>query len=120
MENLNKWLEEIYTKIDAKDSDGFAEYIKQDGEFRFGNMEAVKGRKAIADAVAYFFTSIGGSKHKIVNAWRNGDWITWQGEVLYTRLDGNQVNINFVNIFKMEGDMIAEYLIYIDNSPLYA
>jgi len=120
MENLNKWLEEIYTKIDAKDAAGFAGYITENGAFRFGNMEPLVGTQAITDGVAYFFSTIGSSKHKIVNAWQNGDWITWQGEVLYTRLDGNKVNVNFVNIFRMEGDLIAEYLIYIDNTPLYA
>ena len=120
MENLHEWLQGIYNTIDAKHAAGFASYIKEDGIFRFGNMEPSVGRKAITDGVAYFFSSIKSSQHSIINAWQNGDYITWQGQVLYTRLDGNQVTVNFVNIFKMEGDMIAEYLIYIDNTPLYA
>ena len=120
MENLQGWLQDLYKTIDAKDPEGFTSFIKEDGAFRFGNMEPVVGKKAIQDAVRYFWTTIKGSQHKIINAWQNGDYITWQGEVLYTRLDDKQVKVNFVNIFKMEGDMIAEYLIYIDNTPVYA
>ncbi|MBN8570218.1 MAG: nuclear transport factor 2 family protein [Ignavibacteria bacterium] len=120
MENLHGWLKELHTTIDAMNPEGFASYIKEDGAFRFGNMEPVIGRKAIEDAVRYFWTTIKGSQHKIVNAWQNGDYITWQGEVLYTRHDDKQVKVNFVNIFRMEGDKIAEYLIYIDNTPVYA
>ena len=120
MEDLKDWLTGLHKTIDGMDPEGFASYIKEDGQFRFGNMEPVVGRKAIEDAVRYFWTTIKGSQHKIVNAWRNDDFITWQGEVLYTRLDEKQVTVKFVNIFRMEGDKIAEYLIYIDNSPVYA
>jgi hypothetical protein len=120
MNNLQNWLKEISDKIDAKDAKGFSEFITENGQFRFGNAEAVAGRKAIEDYVAYFFTMIGSSKHSIVNAWQNDDYITWQGIVHYTRLDGKEVDVNFVNIFKMEEDLISEYLIYIDNTPLFA
>lgn len=120
MENLQDWLSGLGKTIDSMDPEGFAAYIKEDGMFRFGNMEPVIGRKAIEDAVRYFWTTIKGSQHKVVNAWQQGEYIIWQGEVLYTRHDEKQVTVKFVNIFKMEGDKISEYLIYIDNGPVYA
>ncbi len=43
-----------------------------------------------------------------------------EGLVTYTRLDGSQVTIPFVNVFYLRGDKIARYLIYIDNGPLFA
>ena len=43
-----------------------------------------------------------------------------EGLVTYTRLDGSQVAIPFVNVFYLRGDQIARYLIYIDNGPLFA
>jgi hypothetical protein len=43
-----------------------------------------------------------------------------EGLVTYTRLDGSQVIVPFVNVFYLRGDKIARYLIYIDNGPLFA
>lgn len=114
------WIHSIEKTIDAKDSNAFADFITEDGIFRFGNQPEVKGRKAIADYVAAFFSMIKSSQHKLVNVWDNKDSITWQGQVTYTRLDGKQVMVNFVNIFYMKDKLISDYLIYIDNSPLFA
>jgi len=44
-----------------------------------------------------------------------------RGEVSYERLDGSKAGpFPFFNLFKMRGDKIAEYLIYVDISPLFA
>lgn len=118
--NRKEWLEALGGVIDAKDSELFATYFTEDGIFRFGNAEPVKGRRAVADYVAAFFNMIKSSKHKVVNFWEQGDNIIWQGEVEYTRLDGKKVTVQFTNIFYMKGTLIDQYLIYIDNTPLFA
>ncbi|MFA5012759.1 MAG: nuclear transport factor 2 family protein [Ignavibacteria bacterium] len=115
-----EWLEKIGDIIDAKDSAGFSNLLTEDGIFKFGNADEVKGRKKVEEYVAAFFNMIKGSQHKVVNFWEQGDSVVWQGEVLYTRLDGKQVNVNFCNIFYMKDDLIEKYLIYIDNTPLFA
>lgn len=120
MTNTKSWLEKIGKTIDAKDAAGFADFITEDGAFRFGNAEDVKGRKAIADYVAYFFTMIKSSEHEIVKFWEDDNSIVWQGRVNYTRLDDRKVPVNFTNILYMKGDLISDYLIYIDNTPLFA
>jgi hypothetical protein len=120
MENTKQWLEELAKTIDSKDAKGFSEYITEDGEFRFGNAEPVKGRKAIVDYVAAFFNMIGSSEHHIINFWDCNEHIIWEGKVIYTRLDGKKVEVNFTNIFYMKGNLIERYLIFIDNSPLFA
>lgn len=118
--NRKEWLEKLGGVIDAKDSELFSQYFTEDGIFRFGNAEPVKGRKAVADYVAAFFGMIKSSEHKVVNFWEQNDNIIWQGEVDYTRLDGNKVKVHFTNIFYMKGTLIDQYLIYIDNTPLFA
>jgi len=40
--------------------------------------------------------------------------------VTYTRHDGTNLTLPFVNVFAMRGDLIQDYLIYIDATPLYA
>jgi ketosteroid isomerase-like protein len=118
--DMDKWLGEVSASIDAKDSDKFASFITEDGQFRFGSTAPVHGRQNIRDYVAAFFTMIKSSRHKVVNAWKEDGVIIWQGEVLYTRLNGTEITIPFVNIFNMDGDLIKDYLIYIDNGPLFA
>jgi len=120
MNNTKQWLEKLGETIDAKDADGFAAYLTENGIFRFGNQPDVVGRQAIRDYVAAFFTMHNGSRHEIVNFWDHGDSIIWQGRVTYTRLDKKQVTVNFTNIFYMTDNLIREYLIYIDNTPLFA
>lgn len=115
-----KWLEEIGKSIDSMDSDKFVEFLTEDCTFRFGNQPPVEGKNATRDYVAAFFKIIGGSKHKVINFWTGVNTVVWQGEVLYTRLDGKQVTVNFVNVFFMNGNLIKDYLIYIDNAPLFA
>ena len=119
MKDIKNWLEEIGKTIDSKDGVAFAEFLTENGNFRFGNQAPVTGRKAIADYVNYFFTMHNGSSHEVVNYWEGKDSIVWQGEVTYTRMDNRKVDVNFTNIFYMDGDLIKDYLIYIDNTPLF-
>lgn len=114
------WIEKLGKTIDAKDSEGFANFLTEDGIFRFGNQPEVRGRQATRDYVARFFTMIKSSQHEIINLLEKDDKIIWQGRVTYTRLDANKVTVNFCNIFYMKKDMIDQYLIYIDNTPLFA
>ena len=114
-----EWLEKIGKAIDAKDSEGFAEFITENGVFRFGNNPDVVGRQAISDYVAAFFNIIKSSEHKVVNSWEKNGNIIWEGQVTYTRLDDKKVTVNFVNVFYMHGDLIDKYLIHIDNTPLF-
>jgi hypothetical protein len=55
-----------------------------------------------------------------VNFWNTGSNVIWEGRVHYTRLDGKKVDVNFCNLFYMKGELIDQYLIYIDNTPLFA
>lgn len=114
------WIKKIGETIDAKDSDGFANYFTEDGIFRFGNQPAVQGKKAVSDYVAQFFTMLQSSEHEIINFWEQADTIIWQGRVTYTRLDTNKVTIDFCNILNMKDDLIDQYLVYTDNTPLFA
>src|SRR5260221_9965256 len=106
MKDIKNWLITIGKTIDSKDGAAFAEFITENGNFRFGNQTPVTGRKAIADYVNYFFTMHNGSEHEIVNFWEGADSIVWQGKVTYTRMDNRKVDVNFTNIFYMDGDLI--------------
>ena len=114
------WIGRLFGAIDARDAGLFAGFLTEDARFRFGSGPVVSGRPAVQIAVAAFFEAIGGCRHRLVRFWQDGANVAIQGEVTYTRLDGGRVTVPFANVFRMRGEQVAEYLIYIDNAPLFA
>ena len=45
------WLDELFQRIDSKDTAGFLSFLTSDARFRFGNATPLQGRQAIGDAV---------------------------------------------------------------------
>lgn len=110
----------LFAAIDARDADAFAAFIAPDGEFRFANAPAVRGRAAVREAVAGFFGAIGGCRHRLLRTWTGPGTAACEGEVTYTRRDGSEFTVPFANVFLLSSDGIASYRIYIDNGPLFA
>lgn len=116
---LHDWIAELFSAIDRKDADAFAGYVTEDARFAFGNLPAVAGRAAIRDFVAGFFASIRAVSHQVPDAWQAGDTVVCRGEVSYTRHDGSILTVPFANVFRMDGDKVRDYRIYMDASALY-
>ncbi len=110
----------LFNAIDAMNPDAFVSFLTEDAEFRFGGYPSVHGRAGIFATVDGFWKSIGGSSHALVRHWVDGDHVALQGLVTYTRKDGRVVEVPFVNVFEMRGDLIHRYLIHIDNTPVFA
>jgi ketosteroid isomerase-like protein len=110
----------LFAAIDAQDGAAFVSFLTDDAVFRFGSAPPVQGRVAVQAAVESFFDSIAGLSHAVDRTLGDGDTVVCEGEVTYTRHDGGEVVVPFVDVFEYQGDLIAEYKIYIDISPLYA
>lgn len=113
------WLDDLFTAIDGKDGERFVSHLCDDGDFRFGNAEPVHGREAIRDAVVGFFSAIDALSHELQDVWVCPDAVICRGRVTYTRMDGSRLTVPFANVFKMRGEKIADYAIYIDTSQLF-
>jgi limonene-1,2-epoxide hydrolase len=111
--------EKLFASIDRMDTESFLSFIRPDGSFRFGSAPAVRGHAAIGEAVGGFFASIAGLKHEPRRIVADDDAVMIEGEVTYTRHDGSEISLPFVNVFESEGDLISDYRIYIDIGPLY-
>lgn len=116
----HRWLEELFQEIDNKDTVGFLSFLTPEARFRFGNAPLLQGRQAISEAVDAFFASIKASQHRLLHTWSIDDVVICQGEVSYTRRDNSALSLPFVNIFRMQGGQIDQYLIYVDVTPLYS
>jgi ketosteroid isomerase-like protein len=114
-----RWLESLFDVIDAADVTGFGAYLTEDALLRFGNAPPVHGRAAIEQTVRHFFASIRRSRHRIERVWPGADAIALDGLVTYTRLDGSEITLPFADTLVLREDRIAQYLIYIDLTPLF-
>ena len=111
---------QIFADIDSFDPDRFAAHLTEDVFFQFGNGEPVTGRAAVREAVAGFFSTIGGLTHHIRDTWQVGDVAIAQIDVEYLRKDGKTVTIPNADILTFDGDLASDWRIYIDLAPLYA
>ncbi|MDP9334327.1 MAG: nuclear transport factor 2 family protein [Actinomycetota bacterium] len=73
-----------------------------------------------ASAVNAFLGSVAGFRHELRNVWSDGDALTTQLDVHYTRLDGREATLPCCNVFHLKDGLVAEYLSYIDATPVYA
>jgi ketosteroid isomerase-like protein len=110
----------MFADVDRMDAKAFASHLNEDCVLRFGNADEVKGRAAIEEAIAGFFSTIAGLHHDVLSSWTVGDTTILQLDVTYDRKDGKQVTIPVVTIYKEDGRGISDYRIYIDVGPVYA
>jgi hypothetical protein len=113
------WWERLFKAIDESDAAGFVGFLTPDAQFRFGNAPAIQGAGEIVAAVTGFFRTIRSSQHRLLQSWGAGESAGCEGEVTYTRLDGAVVTVPFANIFRLRGDRVCSYHIYIDISTLF-
>lgn len=109
----------LFNAIDNFDTASFISYLDEEANFKFGNMPVVKGKNAIFEFVAGFFQAIRAISHTNLEVWEIEGIRFVNGTVTYTRLDGSTLTVNFANTFKLKGDKIHDYFIYIDNSELF-
>jgi hypothetical protein len=115
----NDFIPNVFRNVDKNDSRAFVEAMTEDGAFRFANNPAVEGRENIFQFLEGFFGSIKGLKHTNLEYWYQDDNWFVTGDVTYIRHDESTLEAKFANVFKMKGDLIDQYLVYVDASELY-
>jgi SnoaL-like domain len=110
----------IFADIDSMNPDAFVANLTEDVVFRFGNADPVTGRAAVREAVAGFYSSIGGMTHHILKTWDADDTTITQIDVEYKRQDGRVVVTPNIDVLAFEGDLVKNWQIYIDVAPVYA
>jgi ketosteroid isomerase-like protein len=103
-----RWAAELFRHIDAMDASRFLTYLTEDARFCSGNASPAIGRMAIRAAVEGFFATIKACRHELLNVWSPRDHRICQGEVTYTRHDGREIRLPFVNVLAMRRDLIAD------------
>jgi ketosteroid isomerase-like protein len=102
------------------DEKKLAPFLTENCTFVFGSAAPVFGRAASAEASKAFMALIASVKHELEDVWRFDDKIVSRMTVTYTRKDGRKMSFPAVTIWHVEGQQIADYRIYVDNTPLFA
>lgn len=111
----------LFAAVDTKDAAEFGAFLAGDARLVFGNAEPLVGREAIVDGIGAFFATIDGLRHRIVNEWYAGADTVAETEVTYQRLDGKNVTVPAVSIWRTGADdLIDDYRIFVDLAPVYA
>jgi ketosteroid isomerase-like protein len=117
---MSRDVAQVFADIDAFDPDKFVAHLTPDAVFRFANADPVTGRAAVKEAVAGFFSTIDGLTHHMRNVWELGDTAIVQADVEYRRKDGKTVTVPNADILTYDGDLVRDWRIYIDITPIYA
>ena len=111
----------IFAAVDAQDIAAFDAMFADDGRLVFGNREPLVGREAMIAANVAFFQLIQGVRHQLRNEWTVEAETIAETDVTYTRLDGKEVTVPAVSIWRVDDDgLIVDYRIFIDQAPLFA
>jgi ketosteroid isomerase-like protein len=113
-----QWLEALFATIDARQTQSFVAFLSEDASFRYGSNPDVCGRGAIAAFVDAVFATIRASSHQLQRYWDTADCRIAQGIVTYTRLDDSKVSLPFCNVLTMRDNLVANYEIFIDPTPI--
>jgi ketosteroid isomerase-like protein len=109
----------MYQMVDAMDTTGFVNLFTEDGIFRWANMQPVAGKQNITDFLTGFFQSIKAISHTGIEYWEVTGVRFATGYVSYTRHDNSLLRVPFSVILKFKGELINEFLIFVDTSELY-
>jgi hypothetical protein len=113
------WVKQLFQSIDDQNAEAFVTFLSDSVIFQFGNAEPVKGKIAVGYAVSGFFGSIKALRHIVTETLEQPGTVICHGTVTYTRHDSSILSVPFANIFKLDANLIKEYLIYVDISELY-
>jgi len=109
----------VFAAIDCMDVEGFVAHLAPDARFVYGSRPPVEGLDRIASTVRAFFAAFEGIRHVVDRELVCGpDVAVVEGSVTYRRHDGSEVTVPFANVFGLEGDLIRDYRVYVDPSPL--
>jgi ketosteroid isomerase-like protein len=110
----------LFGAADTGDIERFAGLLAENVKFRFANANPVTGRANAREALTEFLTTIAGIQHDVLEEWRIGDVVLQQMTVTYTRHDGKKVTIPAANVLRLDGELVVDYQVYADLTPVYA
>ncbi len=114
------WIAAYFDEVDRMNSEGLAAWYAEDGSFRFGNADPVRGRVAIASMLRDFYGSINSMSHHKTGCWVEGESGVWEAEVTFGTPDGRTVTLPAVSILRTKDGLVQDFRMVMDATPLFA
>jgi ketosteroid isomerase-like protein len=112
---------DVFTSMDAGDVDAMVAHMTDDVSTQFGNQPQVYGKTAFRALFEQVGQAIKGLHHEVLDLFHAvEDFDVWvvRLRVSYQLLDGRTVTLPCCNVFRMRGDLICEYRVYMDIGPV--
>jgi ketosteroid isomerase-like protein len=114
-------LMDVFAAMDVGDLDGLVRHLTDDVTTRFGNTAEIYGKAAFRALFNEVGQVVCGMRHDVLDLWHVvEDFDVWvvRLNVSYRLLDGRCVILPCCNVFRMRGDLICEYRVYMDIGPV--
>ena len=101
--------------------DAMVKHMTDDVITQFGNQAEICGKAAFRTLFNQVGQAISGLRHDILDLWHAvEDFDVWvvQLNVSYRLLDGRTITLPCCNVFRMRGELICEYRVYMDIGPV--
>ncbi len=108
----------LFARGEAFDSSGFTEFFIDNPVYQFGNYEPCLNKEAIYKSVEVFFSQVSALYHDIKMMWETDNVVFVEMDVTYWRLDGSEITLPCADIFRFEGEKVAELRIFMDANPV--
>lgn len=112
-------IEEFFEVADSLDVDRFCAFLPEDIVWRFANFPVARGREELRGQYQIVVDVAERMKHDIMGIWRDADCITVETRVHYTDRYGREFSYPGCDIIFVEGDVIKEIRIFVDNHELF-
>ena len=113
-------IEAVFAAIDSGDIDGATRFFCDDITVHFANVGPLIGSTAFVGLYSQFSGVLQGVRHEIHDVWcvvENRNVLVAKMTAHYTRVDGEQVSLPCCNIFRMSGELISDYQVFMDITP---
>lgn len=113
----------IRSLLRAADTDiaAFFDYFTDDTIFQMGNNDVVHGRTAIEQWVGSYLRSVAAIEHSVIEEFtHDDDTAALRVDVTYTMQNGRHFTLPAITRTRIVDGSVAEYLIFMDPSPVAA
>lgn len=108
----------LFARGEAFDSEGFVEFFIDNPVYQFGNYPPCLNKGDIFNSVEAFFGNVSALYHDIKMMWETDNVVFVEMDVTYWRKDGTEITLPCADIFRFEGEKVAELRIFMDANPV--
>lgn len=115
------WYRRYLAALDAKDIERYLAFLDDDCEMVMNNLDPVRGKAAIRDALSRYWAGFGNLEHDLANIYGTDSAFMLEALNHYTRPDGRAVTLRAVALTDRDAaGRVTSFRLYSDTGPLFA